>query len=82
MLQRQTEELEYAHLLDLAALENDPYRRLAFVCVFAISGYSTVGSRPTKPFNPILGETFECDRKADKGWRSLAEQVGFGIMGK
>jgi hypothetical protein len=76
MLQRQTEELEYAHLLDLAALETpDSGRRLAFICAFAISAYSTVGKRPTKPFNPMLGETYECDRRTDRGWRLLAEQV-------
>jgi hypothetical protein len=28
-----------------------------------------------KPFNPLLGETFEFDRMADLGWRSFTEQV-------
>ena len=27
-----------------------------------------------KPFNPLLGETYECIRE-DKGWRFVAEQV-------
>lgn len=31
--------------------------------------------RTGKPFNPLLGETFECDRMEDLGWRSISEQV-------
>jgi len=31
--------------------------------------------RTGKPFNPLLGETFECDRTDDLGWRCLNEQV-------
>ncbi|KAI1723844.1 oxysterol-binding protein domain-containing protein [Ditylenchus destructor] len=75
-LQRATEDLEYSHLLDSAGTEHaNPTRRLALVAAFAISTYSTTGMRTTKPFNPMLGETFECDRRVDKSWRSLAEQV-------
>jgi len=29
----------------------------------------------TKPFNPLLGETYECDRRDDMGWWSISEQV-------
>ncbi|KAI1719851.1 oxysterol-binding protein [Ditylenchus destructor] len=75
-LQRATEDLEYSHLLDSASTEHaNPARRLALVAAFAISTYSTTGMRTTKPFNPMLGETFECDRRVDKSWRSVAEQV-------
>uniref|UniRef100_A0A915AQ55 Oxysterol-binding protein n=2 Tax=Parascaris univalens TaxID=6257 RepID=A0A915AQ55_PARUN len=74
-LQRSTEDLEYANLLHEAASLNDNYEQLAYVAAFAISAYSTVGSRSTKPFNPLLGETFEFDRCEDLGWRSIAEQV-------
>jgi len=31
--------------------------------------------RTGKPFNPLLGETFECDRLDDLGWRCFNEQV-------
>lgn len=62
-------------LLNKAVLEKDSCKRLAYVAAFAISTYSTTGSRTTKPFNPLLGETFECDRLSDRGWRSCAEQV-------
>ncbi|KAE9552166.1 hypothetical protein FO519_004613 [Halicephalobus sp. NKZ332] len=76
VLQRQTEDLEYSSLLDRAVEEkNDPEKRLALVTVFAISAYSTVGKRTAKPFNPLLGETFDFDRRSDLGWRSVAEQV-------
>jgi len=40
-----------------------------------VSSYSTTAVRTGKPFNPLLGETFEFDRTEDLGWRSLAEQV-------
>ncbi|CAF5122468.1 unnamed protein product, partial [Rotaria socialis] len=32
-------------------------------------------TRVNKPFNPLLGETYECDRTEDLGWKSIAEQV-------
>lgn len=31
--------------------------------------------RTAKPFNPLLGETYECDRSDDMGWRCVTEQV-------
>jgi oxysterol-binding protein-related protein 3/6/7 len=40
-----------------------------------VSGYSSTYTRAgQKPFNPLLGETYECIRE-DKGWKFLAEQV-------
>jgi len=43
--------------------------------VFAVSAYVTAHHRPArKPFNPILGETYEWIRE-DKGFRFVAEQV-------
>ncbi|KAL3077249.1 hypothetical protein niasHS_013238 [Heterodera schachtii] len=75
MLQRITEDLEYSYLLDRAAEKQDICERLAYVAAFAVSCYSATAVRTTKPFNPLLGETFEFDRRADLGWRSLVEQV-------
>lgn len=74
-LQRATEDLEYSNLLEKASQESDSCKRLAFVATFALSAYSTTAQRTTKPFNPLLGETFECDRWNDKGFVSVAEQV-------
>ncbi|KAF7636048.1 Oxysterol-binding protein [Meloidogyne graminicola] len=75
MLQRITEDLEYSYLLDRASEKLNICERLAYTATFAITCYSSTAKRTTKPFNPLLGETFEFDRRADLGWRSLAEQV-------
>ncbi|XP_076452953.1 oxysterol-binding protein 1-like isoform X2 [Babylonia areolata] len=75
MLQRLTEELEYSEILDQAALCEDSCEQLAYVAAFTVSAYATTLFRTGKPFNPLLGETFEFDRTEDFGWRSLAEQV-------
>uniref|UniRef100_A0A914R9I4 Oxysterol-binding protein n=1 Tax=Panagrolaimus davidi TaxID=227884 RepID=A0A914R9I4_9BILA len=74
-LQKQTEDLEYSFILDRAVNESDETKRLALVTIFALSSYSTIGKRTTKPFNPMLGETFDFDRRNDLGWKSVAEQV-------
>ncbi|GFR94094.1 oxysterol-binding protein [Elysia marginata] len=75
MLQRLCEELEYSELLDKAAEYDDPYERMIYVAAFAVSSYASSYYREGhKPFNPLLGETYECIRE-DKGWRFIAEQV-------
>uniref|UniRef100_A0A3B3CN58 Oxysterol-binding protein n=1 Tax=Oryzias melastigma TaxID=30732 RepID=A0A3B3CN58_ORYME len=75
MLQRLCEELEYSELLDRAANTHDPYERMMYVATFVVSGYASSYHRTGgKPFNPVLGETFECNRP-DKGFRFVAEQV-------
>ena len=48
--------------------------QMAMVAAFSVSSYATTAIRPVKPFNPLLGETFECDRSDDMGWRCLSEQ--------
>ncbi|MED6277049.1 hypothetical protein CHARACLAT_009264, partial [Characodon lateralis] len=74
-LQRLCEELEYSNLLDTANQTKDPYQRMVYVATFAISAYASSYYRAgSKPFNPVLGETYECDRP-DKGFRFIAEQV-------
>ncbi|KAJ8012728.1 hypothetical protein DPEC_G00045900 [Dallia pectoralis] len=74
-LQHMCEELEYTELLDRAADTHDPYERMAIMAAFVISGYSSTYYRAgSKPFNPLLGETYECIRE-DKGMCFIAEQV-------
>ncbi|KAG7475396.1 hypothetical protein JOB18_030628 [Solea senegalensis] len=74
-LQRLCEELEYSELLDRAANTQDPFERMVYIATFVVSGYAATHYRTGgKPFNPILGETYECDRP-DKGFRFVAEQV-------
>ncbi|KAG5271542.1 hypothetical protein AALO_G00181200 [Alosa alosa] len=74
-LQHLCEELEYSELLDRAAHTHDPYLRMVYVAAFAVSGYASSYFRAGgKPFNPVLGETYECQRP-DKGFNFMAEQV-------
>ncbi|XP_063285851.1 oxysterol-binding protein-related protein 6 isoform X1 [Pelobates fuscus] len=74
-LQHLCEELEYSELLDKASEMDDPHERMALIAAFAVSGYSSTYYRAgSKPFNPVLGETYECIRE-DKGFRFLSEQV-------
>ncbi|KAJ8416907.1 hypothetical protein AAFF_G00327850 [Aldrovandia affinis] len=74
-LQHMCEELEYTELLDKAADTSDPYERMVLVAAFVVSGYSSTYYRAgSKPFNPLLGETYECVRE-DKGLCFFSEQV-------
>ncbi|KAF7660374.1 hypothetical protein LDENG_00282790 [Lucifuga dentata] len=74
-LQRLCEELEYSELLETANQTHNPYQRMVYVATFVISAYASSYHRAgSKPFNPVLGETYECDRP-DKGFRFIAEQV-------
>ncbi|SCV71683.1 BQ2448_3271 [Microbotryum intermedium] len=74
-LQRIAEEFEYTELLDKAAAMEDSIERLALVTVFAISGNAGNKYRSSrKPFNPLLGETYECIRP-DKGFKFVAEKL-------
>ncbi|KAK2497367.1 hypothetical protein MC885_017609 [Smutsia gigantea] len=75
MLQRLTEDLEYHHLLDTAVHCTSSVEQMCLVAAFSVSSYSTTVHRIAKPFNPMLGETFELDRLDDMGLRSLCEQV-------
>lgn len=81
LLQRVSEQLEYAQLLDAAAVQKAPAQRLLRVAAFAISQFSNSRCRERavrKPFNPMLGETFELVRTANEvpgGFRLLVEKV-------
>lgn len=75
MLQRLTEDLEYHELLDKAARCESSLEQMCLVAAFSVSSYSTTVHRTAKPFNPLLGETYELDRLEEFGYRSLCEQV-------
>ncbi|XP_067915941.1 oxysterol-binding protein 1-like [Heterodontus francisci] len=75
MLQRLTEDLEYHELLDKASKCESALEQLCYVAAFTVSSYSTTVFRTGKPFNPLLGETFELDRLEEEGFRSICEQV-------
>merc|ERR1711990_992893 len=42
---------------------------------FSVSSYVSTLIRTTKPFNPLLGETYELDRVDEMGLRLIVEQV-------
>ncbi|KAJ9197504.1 hypothetical protein DTO164E3_5646 [Paecilomyces variotii] len=74
LLQRVAEDMEYADLLDVAADRADSMERMLYVAAFAASEYASTIGRVAKPFNPLLGETYEYVRP-DKGYRFFIEQV-------
>ncbi|MEQ2182853.1 hypothetical protein GOODEAATRI_026577, partial [Goodea atripinnis] len=75
MLQRLTEDLEYSELLDRAARCDSSLEQMGLVAAFSVSSYSTTVHRTAKPFNPLLGETYELDRLEEYGYRSISEQA-------
>jgi hypothetical protein len=81
LLQRIAEQVEYADLLDKAASYQGPMQRLLHVTAFAISQFSNNRARERairKPYNPMLGETYELvrtDKEVPGGFRLLAEKV-------
>nr|XP_050861313.1 oxysterol-binding protein-related protein 2 isoform X1 [Vespula vulgaris] len=71
-LQRVAEYMEYAKLLKLASAEQTPVGRLQYVAAFAVSALASNWERLGKPFNPLLGETYELTRE---DFRIVCEQV-------
>lgn len=81
LLQKVAEQLEYAQLLDKAARQRSATERLLFVTAFAVSQFSNGRAKERairKPFNPLLGETFELvrtNKEVPGGFRLLVEKV-------
>lgn len=81
LLQRVAEQLEYANLLDTAAEQKQARERLVYVAAFAVSQFSNSRAKERairKPFNPLLGETFELvrtEKEMPGGFRLLVEKV-------
>ncbi|KAB2083613.1 hypothetical protein ES319_A05G280300v1 [Gossypium barbadense] len=81
-LQKCFEDLEYSYLLDRAyewGKRGNNLMRILNVAAFAVSGYSSTEARICKPFNPLLGETYEADFP-DKGVRFFSEKVSHHPM--
>jgi len=74
MLQKQCEKFSHCNLLHIAGTVNDPLLKLAYIAAFAVADVSTNLNRILKPFNPILGETFEYFDNLLK-YRYFSEQV-------
>ncbi|OVA06728.1 Oxysterol-binding protein [Macleaya cordata] len=76
-LQKCFEDLEYSYLLDRAfeyGKSGNSLLRILNVAAFAVSGYASSEGRHCKPFNPLLGETYEADYP-EKGVRFFSEKV-------
>ena len=74
MLQRLGEQFEYVELLNKANECDDSCMRMAYIMAFGYSPYSSTINRGQKPFNPLLGETFEFVDD-DRNFRFFSEQV-------
>ena len=82
MLQRMMEELLYANpILNTAAASETTLEELTHVVAYSTACYAHTTFRVGKPFNPLLGETYECDRRVELGWRCLLEQVRLCVLG-
>ncbi|XP_058031536.1 oxysterol-binding protein-related protein 2 isoform X3 [Ahaetulla prasina] len=73
-LQRITEYMEHTYLINKANCHSNPLERMQTVAAFAVSAVASQWERTGKPFNPLLGETYELIRD-DLGFRLISEQV-------
>ncbi|XP_011472023.1 oxysterol-binding protein-related protein 1 isoform X1 [Oryzias latipes] len=73
-LQRLTEYMEHTYLIHQANASSDSVERMKCVAAFAVSAVASQWERTGKPFNPLLGETYELVRE-DLGFRLISEQV-------
>ncbi|XP_071773109.1 oxysterol-binding protein-related protein 1-like isoform X1 [Centroberyx gerrardi] len=73
-LQRLTEYMEHTYLIHQANASTDSVERMKCVAAFAVSAVGSQWERTGKPFNPLLGETYELIRD-DLGFRWVSEQV-------
>ena len=81
LLQRMAEMAKFIYLLEKAVKFKDPILRLAYIGIWAISNLAGTRERLFKPFNPILGETFELE---GSNFKLYGEQVShhppIGVM--
>ncbi|RVE70222.1 hypothetical protein OJAV_G00062870 [Oryzias javanicus] len=73
-LQRMTEYMEHTYLINRACSLSDSIERMQAVAAFAVSAVASQWDRTGKPFNPLLGETYELVRE-EQGFRLISEQV-------
>ncbi|XP_078155740.1 oxysterol-binding protein-related protein 2B-like isoform X1 [Carex rostrata] len=81
-LQKCFEDLEYSYLLDQAyeyGKMGNSLMRILNVAAFAVSAYASSDGRLCKPFNPLLGETYEAEFP-EKGLRFFSEKVSHHPM--
>lgn len=64
---------EHIELLGKAATETNPIKRLAYIGCYLAVQHTNIEKFPSKPFNPLLGETFELVVPGE--YKYIAEQV-------
>ncbi|OBA28348.1 hypothetical protein HANVADRAFT_55110 [Hanseniaspora valbyensis NRRL Y-1626] len=75
LLQRVVEDMEYVEILDKAStFYQSSTLRLLYTAIFSVSPYASTQERIAKPFNPLLGETYEFVEPW-KNYRCICEQV-------
>ena len=72
-LQMQTATCENLHLLDMAVKQVDTAKRLAYVAVYCMVQQTHLERAMQKPFNPMLGETYEYCKPGS--YKMIAELV-------
>ncbi|XP_067887199.1 oxysterol-binding protein-related protein 1 isoform X2 [Heterodontus francisci] len=73
-LQRLTEYMEHTYLIHEAIGSRNSLERMQCVAAFAVSAVASQWERTGKPFNPLLGETYEMVRQ-DLDFKLISEQV-------
>lgn len=66
------EPLDNIDTLFKALREPDPVERMSLVAAFIVASYCGTDERVWKPFNPLLGETYEVQRQS---FRAISEKV-------
>ena len=69
-LQRLYEDRIYHNVLDQAVKVKSSCEQICYVAAFASSSYASTVYHTGKPFNALLGEMYECDRRCEMGWIS------------
>jgi hypothetical protein len=59
LLQKCAQSMEYNSILEEAIKQTDRAKRMAYIAVYTAAQFTIVEKNCTKPFNPILGETYE-----------------------
>ena len=63
--------MHYHHIMEKAVeTNNDDPLRLGLIAIYVLTQYADVKGRTRKPFNPILGETYEL---IQPDWRYFSE---------
>jgi hypothetical protein len=66
-------------VIEFPSVQGNSLMRILNVAAFAVSGYASTEGRVCKPFNPLLGETYEADYP-DKGLRFFSEKVCYQLL--